>query len=130
MRFATTRSKISGRTAKHFANFGNRSAEPYTGGLEDLQPGPARRSFVVAAQCGSRRLFRELLADHRLSKRSIDNRYSLNGRSRRRESNPRPTVYETVALPTELRRRRHKNAHPTDQAFLPLDLWVSILRGE
>ncbi len=25
--------------------------------------------------------------------------------SRRRESNPRPTVYETVALPTELRRR-------------------------
>ena len=81
MRFATTRSKISGRTAKHFANFGNRSAEPYTGGLEDLQPGPARPSFVVAAQCGSRRLFRELLADHRLSKRSIDNRYSLNGRS-------------------------------------------------
>jgi len=70
-----------GQDRETLANFGNRSAEPYTGGLEDLQPGPARRSFVVAAQCGSRRLFRELLADHRLSKRSIDNLYSLNGRN-------------------------------------------------
>ena len=30
--------------------------------------------------------------------------------SRRRESNPRPTVYETVALPTELRRLTARNA--------------------
>ena len=32
------------------------------------------------------------------------------GWSRRRESNPRPTVYETVALPTELRRLKIDNA--------------------
>src|SRR3989442_5673590 len=31
--------------------------------------------------------------------------HALNDWSRRRESNPRPTAYETVALPTELRRR-------------------------
>ena len=32
-------------------------------------------------------------------------------KSRRRESNPRPTLYESVALPTELRRQKFLNCY-------------------
>ena len=43
-------------------------------------------------------------------------RYEMVGWCRLRDSNPRPTVYKTVALPTELNRRRATDGYQRGRA--------------
>lgn len=70
---------------------------------------PERRSMGAAPlQFHYNRPFRGLSREFGI----LPNNLKLKGKdwSRRRESNPRPTVYETVALPTELRRLNTERA--------------------
>lgn len=83
----------------------------------------ARRSLEWT---GARAL--ELIAGAQRSEGRVGR--SSTERSRLRDLNSRPTVYETVALPTELRRRLYTKMLTRQIKRGAPDLWVSILRGE